>query len=178
MRNARDDWAAPLTLGATDLADRHPDVTFGGASGATGTTAPNALANVLIVAWESKALRASGADLSVRAAVSTDGGATFAAPVVLAADAQTMSERPRLGIDKDGAVRAVWYDSRSTDWRWRVMTAVYRKDEGRDAGTLLNGRGTNTWPATAGGVIAFASTRNATRLQRDPTQQVFLLTAK
>jgi hypothetical protein len=30
----------------------------------------------------------------------------------------------------------------------------------------------------ARGVIAFASTRNATRLQRDQAQQVFLLSAK
>jgi hypothetical protein len=129
----------------------------------------------LVVAWESKELRSSGANLSVRAAVSTDGGATFSAPLVLAPDAQTMSQRPRLGVDSDGAVRAVWYDSRSADWRWRVMTAVYRKSKGSDAGTLLNGRGINTWPATAGGFIAFASTRNATRLQRDATQEIFLL---
>ena len=42
-------------------------------------------------------------------------------------------------------------------------------------GKLLDGPGINTWPATAGGVIVFASTRNAQRLQRDPTQQVFVL---
>jgi hypothetical protein len=95
--------------------------------------------------------------------------------VTLAPDPLTMSERPRLGMDADGAVRAVWYDSRSADWRWRVMTAVHRKDTGWDAGRLINSRGVNTWPATSGGAIAFASTRNATRLQRDPTQQIFLL---
>ncbi len=114
-------------------------------------------------------------NLSVRAAVSTDGGATFAAPVVLAPDDDAMCQRPRLGLDADGSVRAVWYDSRSADWRWRVMTAVYQKDGGWNAGTLLNSRGINTWPATSGGAIVFASTRNATRLQRDSTQQVFLL---
>jgi hypothetical protein len=89
-----------------------------------------------------------------------------------------MSQRPRLGVDGNGAVRAVWYDSRSADWRWRVMTAVYESRQGWDAGTLLNGPGINTWPATAGGVIAFASTRNAARLQRDPTQQIFVLPAR
>jgi hypothetical protein len=164
-RSPRGAWSAPVTLGAADMADRHPDVTFSG----TGD---------LVVAWDSKALRSSGANLSVRAAVSADGGATFSTPLVLAPDAQTMSQRPRLGVDGDGAVRAVWYDSRSTDWRWRVMTAVYRKSRSWDAGTLQNGRGINTWPATAGGVVAFASTRNATRLQRDATQQIFLLPAK
>ena len=85
-----------------------------------------------------------------------------------------MSERPRLGTDADGRVRAVWYDSRSADWRWRVMTSVYG-GASWDAGRLLDGSGINSWPATAGGAIVFASTRNATRLQRDPTQQVFLL---
>ena len=39
--------------------------------------------------------------------------------------------------------------------------------------SLLPSRGINTWPATDGGVIAFASTRNARRLQRDRTQQIF-----
>ena len=81
-------------------------------------------------------------------------------------------------MDADGSVRVVWFDSRSADWRWRVMTAVYKKPAGWDAGTLLKGSGINTWPVTSGGVIAFASTRNATRLQRDQTQQVFLLSAK
>jgi hypothetical protein len=153
-----------VNLGATDMADRHPDVVFG----ANGD---------LVVAWESKQQSPAGKNLAVLAAVSGDGGVTFSAPAVLAPEATTMSQRPRLGVDKDGAVRAVWYDSRSTDWRWRVMTAVYRKDAGWDAGTLLKGRGINTWPVTSGGVIAFSSTRNATRLQRDPTQQVFLLPA-
>jgi hypothetical protein len=89
-----------------------------------------------------------------------------------------MSQRPRLGVGGDGAMRAVWYDARSADRRWRVMTAVYRKTKGWDTGTLLNGRGINMWPATAGGFVAFASTRNATRLQRDGTQQIFLLPPK
>jgi len=151
-----------MSLGAADMADRHPDVAFG----AKGE---------IVVAWESKTLAPAGRNLSVLAASSSDGGATFSAPATLAPDPLTMSERPRLGVDKDGAVRAVWYDSRSADWRWRVMTAVYRKDAGWDAGRLINSRGVNTWPATAGGAIAFASTRNAVRLQRDPTQQVFLL---
>ncbi len=84
-----------------------------------------------------------------------------------------MGERPRLGVDFDGSVRAVWHDTRSADWRWRVMTAVFRG--AWSASELQRGRGNNTWPATAGGAIVFASTRNATRLQRDRTQQIFLL---
>src|SRR5262249_1277969 len=115
-------------------------------------------------------------NLSVRAAVSTDNGKTFGDPAVLGADSNTMSERPRLGVDADGTVRAVWYDSRSEDWRWRVMTAAFKKDgSGWDEGTLIKAKGNNRWPANCGGRIGFASTRNATRLQRDATQQVFLL---
>ncbi|WP_263359883.1 hypothetical protein [Acidicapsa ligni] len=49
------------------------------------------------------------------------------------------------------------------------------KDMGWSAGSLLNGRGNNTWPATAGGAIVFGSTRNAVRLQRDITQQIYLI---
>jgi hypothetical protein len=164
VRGATGTWGAPVSLGAADMADRHPDVAFGGNGG-------------LVVVWESKTLEAAGANLSVQSAVSTDGGASFSAPVVVGPEPKTMSERPRLGVDKDGSVRAVWYDSRSADWRWRVMTAVYGQN-GWDAGTLLNGHGINTWPVTSGGVIAFASTRNSAHLQRDPTQQVYLLTAK
>lgn len=162
VRNPSGAWGATAEVGTADRADRHPDVAF------------SAQGDV-VVAWDSKELRASGRNLSVRAAVSSDAGATFSAPVILAPEALTMSESPRLGTNPDGSVRAVWYDSRSTDWRWRVMTTVFRTGAGWDAGTLLNGRGVNTWPVTAGGYIAFASTRNATRLQRDPTQQVFLL---
>jgi len=163
VREAGGAWAAkPAEIGTSDRADRHPQIAFG----AKGE---------LVAVWESKELAASGRNLSVRAAVSGDGGKSFAAPVVVGADDKTMSERPRLGVDADGAVRAVWYDSRSADWRWRVMTAVFRPDSGWEPGTLLMARGNNTWPVTAGGQVAFASTRNAQRLQRDPTQQVFLL---
>jgi hypothetical protein len=83
-----------------------------------------------------------------------------------------MSQYPRLGVDADGRVRAVWYDSRAADWRWRVMTARLEAD-GWDAGTLLVSPGINTWPATSGGVLVFSSTRRATRLQRDRTQQIY-----
>lgn len=146
------------------MSDRHPDIAF--ASDGT-----------LVVAWETKTLTAAGANLSVLAATSTDGGATFSALIPLAPLTATMSQRPRLGMDHDGAIRAVWYDSRSVDWRWRVMTAVYRNATW-DEGVLLNGKGINTWPVTAGGAIVFASTRNATRLQRDKTQQIFVLAAR
>jgi len=155
-------WGAPASLGADDMADRHPDAEF-------------SKSGDLVVAWESKTLAPAGRNLAVMAAVARGNGA-FGAPAALGLDAKAMSQRARLGVDADGAVRVVWYDSRSVDWRWRVMTARLG-DTGWGAGTLLQGKGNNTWPATAGGSIVFASTRNAKRLQRDRTQDVFVLKA-
>src|SRR5262249_44090968 len=85
------------SLGADDRADRHPDAAF----------TPK---GDLVIAWETKELSPAGKNLSVVAARSDDGGATFAAPVTLGPDPQAMGERVRLGLDADGAVRAVWYD--------------------------------------------------------------------
>ena len=153
------DWSPIRTLGDPAMAERHPALAFA----ADGT---------LVAAWDRKELKASGANLSVQAARSTDGGASFDEPQTLAADPQAMSQYPRLGIDADGRVRAVWYDSRAADWRWRVMTARLEAG-GWDAGTLLVSPGINTWPATSGGVLVFSSTRRATRLQRDRTQQIY-----
>jgi hypothetical protein len=163
VRSASGEWAAPVSIGAAGMADRHPDAEFGAGG-------------ELVVAWESKTLNPAGRNLAILSAVSGDGGATFSAPGAVAPDANAMGERPRLGVDLGGSVRAVWQDTRSADWRWRVMTAV-RGASGWSAGELQRGRGINTWPATSGGAIVFASTRNAQRLQRDRTQQLFLLPA-
>ena len=157
-------WSAPVSLGADDHADRHPDIAFS----AQGD---------LVVAWETKELSPAGKNLAIQTATSANGGMSFTTPAILAPSPLGMGERPRLGRDADGAVRAVWYDSRSADWRWRVMTAVWRKGAGWDAGRLINSKGQNTWPATAGGVVVFASTRGAARLQRDQTQQIYALPA-
>jgi hypothetical protein len=154
-------WSAPVALGAVERADRHPSVAFS----ARGT---------LIAAWDSKELRASGANLAVLWAHSTDGGATWSAPAAIADAPAAMSQFPRLGNGPNGNVRAVWYDSRSADWRWRVMTALFARDRFGDARLILS-RGNNSWPATSGGAIAFASTRNARRVQRDRTQQIYVL---
>lgn len=155
-------WSAPSSIGSDELADRHPAIAY---------TADNRL----VAAWDSKELRSSGANLAVLSALSTDRGASWGEPAAIAPVEHGMSQYPKLGRDGDG-VRAVWYDSRSLDWRWRVMTA---KLSGSNwAGTqLIPSRGINTWPATDGGAIAFASTRNAQRMQRDKTQQVFVLMA-
>ncbi|MDE0853488.1 MAG: hypothetical protein OSA97_03575, partial [Nevskia sp.] len=88
-----------------------------------------------------------------------------------------MSQWPRLGRGADGEAQLVWYDSRSADWRWRVMTARLDEDGTWGSGSVLPGRGNNTWPALDQGVVVFAGTRNAQRLQRDHTQQVFFSAA-
>lgn len=153
-------WLRPNSFGADDRADRHPDIQFGAG-------------NELVLAWETKELNPAGRNLSIVTAVFAPGQPVRNALPFPAANPAAMSQRPRLGLEADGAVRLVWYDSRSADWRWRVMTSVLRRGAW-DAGTLLTGKGVNTWPATAGGAIVFASTRGATRLQRDQTQQVFV----
>lgn len=155
-------WGAPVALGADERSDRHPSLALAG-DGA------------LVVAWDSRELKRAGANLAVLAAVSRDGGASFSAPQAPAPADSAMSQYPRLGVDANGRVRAVWYDSRSADWRWRIMSAVF--DGANWVPTLVPSRGINTWPASDGGAIAFASTRNAQRLQRDRTQQIFLLAA-
>ncbi len=153
------EWQAPITLGDDDLADRHPTLAFDGRQR-------------LVVAWERKPLQAAGANLVVVSAQETSDG--FSAPQVIDAGARGMGQYVRLGTQTDGRVRAVWADSRSEDWRWRVMSAVLG-ESGWTGARLLDARGNNTWPATAGGQLAFASTRQAQRLQRDRTQQIYLL---
>ena len=84
-----------------------------------------------------------------------------------------MSQRARLSLDPDGAVRAVWYDTRSSDWRWKVFTA--RCEAGWTAPQQLTSLGNGTFPSLGGGFVVFTSDRAATRTQGDPTQQVYLL---
>jgi hypothetical protein len=157
------EWGAVTTIGADDRADRHPSIAFS----ADGQ---------LLAIWDSKPLNSSGANVSLLAASSIDGGASWREPEAVGYDANAMSLWPRLGRGANGHLRAVWYDTRSSDWRQRVMTAVREDGQWSSSGMLMS-PGINTWPATAGDVIAFASTRNAVRLQRDRTQQIFVVTA-
>jgi hypothetical protein len=84
-----------------------------------------------------------------------------------------MSHRPRLALTPRGDVRMVWYDTRSDDWRWKVLTATL-SDGGWSGPEQLSGAGNGTWPGVSGDRVVFTSDRNA-RVQRDRTQQVFLL---
>jgi hypothetical protein len=143
-----------------NAADRHPSVVVD-RDGA------------LVVAWETKALSASGVNVSLRASRSPD-GAAWAAPEQIAFDADAMSQRPRLHIGLDGLVHAVWYDTRSSDWRWKVYGSR-RTESGWSEAAQVSTRGNGTWPAAAGGTVVLTSDRRAARAQRDVTQEVFVI---
>ncbi|GIH15770.1 CehA/McbA family metallohydrolase [Rugosimonospora africana] len=158
-------WSAPVPVSAdTTVADRHPAVAVDTDGG-------------LVAIWESSALRSSGANLSLRASRSTDGGRTWAAHQPVAPEPSAMSQRPRLSRDPDGTVRAVWYDTRSSDWRWKVFTSRFDLRHGWTEPARLTIAGNGTWPAVSAGVVVFTSDRRATRSQRDGTQQVYLIHA-
>jgi hypothetical protein len=89
-----------------------------------------------------------------------------------------MSQRPRLSRDPDQTVRAVWYDTRSTDWRWKVFTSRLDTRTGWTEPTRLTTGGNGTWPAVDKGVVVFTSDRRAARSQRDWTQQIYLIRAR
>jgi predicted metal-dependent phosphoesterase TrpH len=153
-------WSAPANASRSPLAsDRHPSLLFDPAG-------------TLHVAWDTRALQAAGANLSLREATSQDGLA-YSAPEPVAVAPEAMSQKPRLALDADGTVRIAWYDSRSDDWRWKVFTAK-RSPTGWSAATQLSGPANGTYPAVAGGRVVFTSDRAAVG-QRDRTQQVFLL---
>ena len=84
-----------------------------------------------------------------------------------------MCARPRLGLTATGLARVVWADTRSTDWRWRVRTAVLKGGVWRRGGDLTT-RGNGTYPAISGDIVVSVTDRFA-RVQRDPTQQVVLV---
>ncbi|MDP3857490.1 MAG: CehA/McbA family metallohydrolase [Stagnimonas sp.] len=154
-----------VALGKDGEANRHPSLAY---------TADGAL----LAVWDGIVANPAGESRSIRYALSADGGASFADasdPPVIAADPNRAdSQQPRLGTDADGRVRAVWFDNRAADWRWRTMTAVLGADRQWSTAEMLMAKGLNGWPATSGGAIVIASTRNAQRLQRDPTQEIFL----
>jgi hypothetical protein len=88
-----------------------------------------------------------------------------------------MSQRPRLDLDTDGSLRAVWYDSRSADWRWQILTAKLLPNATWSPATQLTSLGNATLPALSHGLVVFTSDRQAGRTQRDPTESIFVLRA-
>jgi len=153
-------WNAPTSLGADDLADRHPTITFDSNG-------------QLIAAWDSKTTQSpAGVNLTILAATSPD-GITWTAPQAVGQDSNAMSQWPKLGRNASGNAELVWFDSRSSDWRWRIATAQLNSDGSWTPATLIPSLGNNTWPAISDGALAYGSTRSALRMQRDRTQQIF-----
>jgi len=152
-------WSQPVDASASPaLADRHPALAFVGDGS-------------LVAAWDAKPLQSSGVNVALRWTRSSDGGASFAPPATFADDADAMSEQPSLATGSDGVVRAVWYDSRSADWRWSVWASSLGAT-GWTAPIRITGLGNATYPALSGDTVAFTSDRDA-RPQRDPTEEVY-----
>ncbi|MFC5268205.1 CehA/McbA family metallohydrolase [Kribbella qitaiheensis] len=156
-------WSAPTRVAVTTTADRHPSI----ATDRSGE---------LVAIWETKALQSSGANLSLRAARSSD-GTNWSTPEPVGLEPTAMSQRPQLSQDPDGVLRAVWYDSRAADWRWKIFTSRLDRAIGWTAATQLTTAGNNTWPAADQGAVVFTSDRAAERIQRDHTQQIYRLQA-
>lgn len=127
----------------------------------------------LHLAWERQALSSSGTTAFVQATRLAPEASAWQSAQDVAGSERFSAQRPVLGLGADGAPALAWADAASDDWRWRIGRADY--DGARwGAARSIDGRGNNTWPALAGGQLVFASTRNARRLQRDATQQIFL----
>lgn len=152
------DWSALHNLGLPERADRHADVVFN-------------QEGRLVVAWDSKELRPAGVNTAIYSTWSDDRGLSWQQPQTVAEDPQMMSQYPRLGA-QGSLVRLAWYDNRASDWRWKIVTATLHAGIWGD-GHLIAAPGNNTWPAVAADQLVFASTRDAKRLQRDPTQMIY-----
>lgn len=151
-------WSAPLRVAPDPAASaRHPQV----------LATPD---GKVVAVWSWKKLKAADANLGLRGSVSSDGGKTWSAPVAIDSAPAAMSARPRLGVTASGAARVVWADTRSTDWRWRVRTAVLTGPTWRPGGDLTN-HGNGCYPAVAHDVVVAVTDRNAL-VQRDATQQI------
>jgi hypothetical protein len=158
-RGSDSTWSQPVDASTSPaLADRHPALAFAGDGS-------------LVAAWDAKPLQSSGANPALRWARSRDGGATFGPAASFAQDPDAMSEQPSLATGADGVVRAVWYDSRSADWRWSVWSSSLTPD-GWSAPMRITGPGNATYPAVAGDTVVFTTDRNA-RPQRDATEDVY-----
>ncbi|MFI4978833.1 MAG: hypothetical protein ACHQIO_00620 [Nevskiales bacterium] len=154
-------WLTPTSLGSHTQADRHPTLAY-------------AADGSLVAAWDAKNLSSSGANLSILSSSFT-AKAGWSAVVPVSLDTNTGGEYPRLGLDGSGNVVLVRQDSRSTDWRWRVLATSRAADGSWGTGTVIQGKGLNMWPALSGGTLVFASTRDAQRLQRDHTQEIYTM---
>ncbi|WP_029921172.1 InlB B-repeat-containing protein [Nevskia soli] len=156
-------WTTPAYLGAHDHADRHPTLAYAGDGS-------------LVAAWDTKILQPAGVFTSILSASQATAGASWSAPQAVALDANSGAEFPRLGLDGAGNVVLVRQDTRSADWRWRLVATHRLADGSWAAPTVIPGKGNNLWPVLSGGTLVFVSSRDAQRLQRDRTQEIYSMT--
>ena len=113
----------------------------------------------------------------LRLSRSLDGAKSWSVPVGVGVEPVAMSQRPRLDVDRDGTVRAVWYDSRAADWRWHVFASTQLPSAEWSEPVQLTTAGNSTWPAISHGVVVFTSDRRSERVQRDVSHEVFMIRA-
>lgn len=152
-------WQLLPPVGDALQADRFPDIAWD----ATGA---------LHALWEGQNLSQSGTTSRIEG--SRWNGDGWAQVAVLAAGDDFSAQRPRLARAEDGGLRAAWFDGRAEDWRWGVATARFTGAGWQEDG-LIPAPGINTWPALAETALVFAATRNVRRMQRDMTQQIFVI---
>ena len=161
VRTPSGTWSGSLRVAPDAAASaRHPQI----------LAAPN---GSIVAVWSWKRLKAADANLQLRAATSADGGTTWSPPVDVDPAPAAMCARPRLGLTAVGTARVVWADTRSSDWRWGVRTAVLSGDTWLPGGALTT-QGNGTYPAVDRDLIVLVTDRSA-RVQRDVTQQVALV---
>ncbi len=160
-------WGSGKTLGATTQESRHPSIGFS-KQGA-------------VVTWVGRSIDSpAGVNLAVFSSLrQCKNGASvidWCTPTVLGNTGQSASgQYPRVGTNSRGQAVASWYDSRSADWRFKVAYAVLGDDNSWSSANLILAQGNNTWPALSKGWVSFTSSRNARRLQRDKTHEIFLI---
>jgi hypothetical protein len=164
LRNGQ--WDAGVTLGAATMEDRHPSIYFKD--------------DKPVVAWVPRGVdNAGGVNLRVLAAdrncVDSMNNVVWCAPINLGDTGTTGSGQfVRLGKDLNSNLVAFWYDSRSTDWRFKLGFVLLNSNRVWGPFKLIKAPGNNTWPALTEGYVSFTSSRNAQRLQRDKTHEVFV----
>ncbi|MEN8718928.1 MAG: CehA/McbA family metallohydrolase [Oceanococcaceae bacterium] len=140
------------------LADRHPTVAV-------------SADNRVLVAWDSKPLRAAGVNSAIVMAHSADSGQNWSTPALVATDPEAMSQRPAASAAATGGIDLVWMDSRDSDWRHRVWGTRWT-GEPLTTATRLSGPGNAVWPRVDNGTLSFHSDRD-TAVQRDWRWRVY-----
>ncbi len=158
-RGVEGKWGEPLSVGMDEEADQHPSLAFDNEQR-------------LILAWNRKPLKSSGASWSLGVAHIEGDALTL---LSAGHDHEGHQQRPRLARSDKGVMQMVWYEGGSDDWRWKISQSMLEDGRWSEA-QRLNAPGNNSWPVTTGDEIVFTSSRYANALQRDPTHMILTVT--